>query len=64
MAKQHFLAMLEARGERRGSAEAKKHIAWYIKGMSGAAAARASVMTAESPDEIIDIISALQKAEN
>ena len=64
VAKQHFLAMLEARGERRGSAEAKKHIAWYIKGMSGAAAARASVMTAESPDEIIDIISALQKAEN
>lgn len=64
VAKQHFLTMLEALGERRGCAEAKKHIAWYIKGMNGAAAARASVMTAESPSEIIRIISTLQEAEN
>ena len=63
VAKEHFLAMLRERGERRGCAEAKKHIAWYIKGMNGAAAARAAVMTAESPREIIDIISALQNAE-
>ena len=63
VAKEHFLAMLRERGERRGCAEAKKHIAWYIKGMNGAAAARAAVMTAESPQEIIDIISALQDAE-
>lgn len=63
VAKEHFLAMLRERGERRGGAEAKKHIAWYIKGMNGAAAARAAVMTAESPQEIIDIISALQDAE-
>ena len=32
--------------------------------MTGAAAARASVMTAESPSEIIRIISTLQEAEN
>ncbi len=62
VAKEHFLAMIEGRGERRGTAEAKKHIAWYIKGMNGAAAARAAVMTAESSDEILEIISKLQDA--
>ena len=63
-AMQHFEKMLKARGERHGCAEAKKHIAWDIKGMNGAAAARASVMTAERPSEIIDIISALICAED
>ena len=48
------------RGERRGTAEAKKHIAWYIKGVNGVAAARAAVMTDESSDEILEIISKLQ----
>ena len=44
-------------------AEAKKHIAWYIKGMNGAAAARAAVMNAQGAEEILAIISELVEAE-
>ncbi|MBE6597032.1 MAG: tRNA dihydrouridine synthase DusB [Ruminococcaceae bacterium] len=59
-AKAHLLAMLEDKPQRRAIAEAKKHIAWYIKGMNGAAAARSRVMCAESPSEIEAIINELQ----
>lgn len=63
LAREHFLLMLEDKQDRRATAEAKKHIAWYIKGMNGAAAARAAVMTAQSSDEIFDIIDGLIRAE-
>ncbi len=62
-ARAHFLAMLQDKSSVRAVAEAKKHIAWYIKGMNGAAAARASVMNAQSAEEILEIISALETAE-
>ncbi|MBQ7384685.1 MAG: tRNA dihydrouridine synthase DusB [Clostridia bacterium] len=64
LAREHFLLMLEDKQDRRATAEAKKHIAWYIKGMNGAAAARAAVMTAQSSDEIFDIIDGLIRAED
>lgn len=52
VAAEHLDAMLADKGERTGVAEAKKHMAWYISGIPGAAAARGSVMTASSPEEI------------
>ena len=52
VAAEHLDAMLADKGERTGVAEAKKHMAWYISGIPGAAAARGSVMTATSPEEL------------
>lgn len=52
VAAEHLDAMLADKGERTGVAEAKKHMAWYISGIPGAAAARGSVMTASSPEEL------------
>lgn len=60
-ARKHFLMMLEDKSEHRAMAEAKKHIAWYIKGINGAAAARAAVMNSQNKDEILSIISELQR---
>ena len=54
--------MLEDKNERRASAEAKKHIAWYIKGINGAASARAAVMNAQNSEEIFEILTELQKS--
>ena len=60
MAKRHLLMMLEDKNERKAIAEAKKHVAWYIKGQRGAAEARNSVMIAESPEKMIEILTELQ----
>jgi len=54
-------AMIELKGERTGLAEAKKHMAWYIGGVRGAAQARASIMTAENANQIKDIFAVLLK---
>lgn len=48
--------MIEHKGERVGIAEGKKHIAWYLYGMTGAASARAAVMTAQNREEIYKIL--------
>lgn len=52
-------AMIAHKGERIGLAEGKKHMAWYIYGMRGAASARSSVMTAKSREEIAEIFAKL-----
>lgn len=44
--------MLAEHGERTGFAQAKKHMAWYISGMKGAAAVRGKIMLAESYDDV------------
>jgi len=59
MALRHLADMIDHKGERVGSAEAKKQIAWYLKGMNGAAAARAAVMTAGGSEEIRSVLCAL-----
>jgi nifR3 family TIM-barrel protein len=48
--------MIEAKGERVGIAEGKKHIAWYLSGMNGAASARNRVMSALTFEEIKSIL--------
>ena len=60
MAKRQLVMMLEDKSERRAIAEAKKHVAWYIKGQRGAAEARNAVMIAESPEEMLRILTELQ----
>ena len=45
-------AMIAEKGERIGLAEGKKHVAWYISGINGAASARNKIMIATSFEEI------------
>jgi nifR3 family TIM-barrel protein len=52
-------AMLEAKGPRVGLSEAKKHLAWYIAGMRGAASARTRLMNAASAEEMKAILANL-----
>ena len=49
-------AMIAHKGERVGLAEGKKHMAWYLSGMRGAAAARGEIMTARSREEVCAIL--------
>ena len=44
--------MIRERGERAGFAEGKKHMAWYVNGMRGSAAARNEIMCAESSEQV------------
>ena len=52
----HLSAMIAEKGERVGIAEGKKHMAWYISGMNGAAAARSAIMTAADYETIEGIM--------
>lgn len=55
----HAELLVADKGEYIGTLEARKHIAWYIRGIEGAPAARARVMRASSVAEMSEIISAL-----
>ena len=48
--------MVDEKGERTAAAEAKKHVAWYIKGVRDAAGMRDRVMKSESTRELCDIL--------
>ncbi len=54
--KEHINLLIEDKGEYVGVREARKHVAWYIKGMPGAAGMRNAVNLAETQKEIMDII--------
>jgi len=55
----HLDEIVQAKGERVGVSEGKKHISWYISGMKGAAAARTEIMTAENSSAIKSILEKL-----
>ena len=57
-------SMMAEKGERVGVAEAKKHMAWYCHGVSGAAAARARIMTATCYEDMEQIVCSLMDGEN
>ncbi len=52
VATEHLHRVISEKGERVGMAEAKKHMAWYINGMVGAASARTEIMTSDSAADI------------
>ena len=54
-----MLDMIEKKGARVGMAEARKHLAWYCRGLHGAGAAREALMRAEGPDAVREIFAAL-----
>ena len=55
----HARDMVEKKGVRIGLAEARKHMAWYCKGLRGAAAARDALMRAEDLDKIATVFDTL-----
>ncbi len=54
--KKHIQLLCEQKGEYVGVREARKHVAWYIKGMQGAAEMRNEVNTAETLDRVTSVI--------
>ena len=61
LAKELLRMMIADKGERVGCAEAKKQIAWFIRDLTGAAAYRSGVMTADGSAEISAVLDALIK---
>lgn len=60
VAEQHLNSMIEHKGERVGLSEAKKHMAWYVAGIKGAASARAEIMRAEKKEQIASVFERLK----
>ena len=63
LAKEHALRLAEMKGERVGIAESRKHMAWYCKGLRGAAGARDAMMRAETVTDVTAIFERLLKEE-
>ncbi len=63
VALEHARTVVSEKGERTGVAESRKHMAWYLHGVRGAAAARNAVMTATTLAEIECIFAALSEAQ-
>ncbi len=56
VAMEHARGLVAEKGERTGVAESRKHVAWYLRGVRGAAAARNAVMSATTLDEMEGIL--------
>jgi tRNA-dihydrouridine synthase B len=56
MALRHLDLMIAYKGEFLAVREMRKHAAWYLKGLYGAAEARAAINRAERPDEMRSLL--------
>ncbi len=54
--REHLELLIKYKGDYRGIQEARKHMAWYIKGCRGGAKLREAIMRASTPDEMLKII--------
>ena len=63
VAMEHAKEIVRKKGERVGVAEMRKHMAWYVHGVRGAAAARGRIMLAESLEDLSGILGELENAE-
>ena len=62
---EHIEKLCEYKGERVGMREARKHAAWYWKGVRGAAAMRRTIGELESMDQLRELaFQAIQQAQN
>lgn len=59
-AKRHLELLIEFKGERRGVLEGRKHIAWYLKGVTGGAKLRQKINECEKFEEMLGVIDSLQ----
>ena len=58
---EHLRLLVEFKGEYRGIQEARKHMAWYIKGMPGGARMREIINKPESFEDMLLIIEKLRE---
>ena len=58
---EHITALCHLKGEYVGIREARKHAAWYIKGIEGAAGARERINRCESLEEMKNVLFSLSK---
>ena len=56
MALRHFDMELSYRGQDRGMLFMRKHLAWYLKGLPGAAALKREIFTSSCPSDIKDML--------
>ncbi|MBQ5773002.1 MAG: tRNA dihydrouridine synthase DusB [Clostridia bacterium] len=63
IALEHAEDIVREKGERIGIAESRKHMAWYLHGIRGAATARNAVMTASTLSDLRSIFSGLMQTE-
>ena len=61
VALEHASELVRLHGERVGIPESRKHMAWYLHGVRGAASARFRVMQAESIDDLRAIFDELER---
>jgi len=59
VAMEHAELLIREKGERVGVAESRKHMAWYLHGMRGAAAARGEIMRVQTAEELRAIFDGL-----
>lgn len=59
--KEHIDLLIKLKGEYVGIREARKHIAWYTKGMHGGSTMRAEVFKTENYDKLMNIIAEYTK---
>ena len=62
MALRHLEMVVSFKGEHVGVREMRKHLAWYIKGMRGAARMREQIFTAETVSQVKQIIEQWQNS--
>lgn len=63
MMDEHLSLLVKFKGDYRGIQEARKHMAWYIKGMPGGARLREIINTASTEAEMREVIKLLRTAE-
>ena len=59
----HIQKLIEYKGEYIGMREARKHVAWYIKGFKGAAEFRNIAGRLTTFDELIELSKQIYKAQ-
>lgn len=60
-AAEHLRSLVELKGEKTGVCEARKHMAWYTRGMPGSAELRRKLNAASTEAEMTDILLQIEK---
>jgi len=63
MAMRHYALETQIHGEHRGMLEMRKHIAWYVRGLHGAARFRDTIVALDSPEAVRDAICAFAESQ-
>ncbi len=61
MMRKHIELICRYKGERIGIPEARKHMAWYVKGIRGGARVREEIFRAKTKEEMLEIIELIEK---